>query len=209
MALSFSDCVPAKSRSVPPALAGADGLRLMLIKLVCLNLNRRDTRQQPVPAYRSANRANKKAASERIYHCVYPVQQCLYISWNVCSHLCTDHELHSTQYAGCYIVLTCLYDSKRVHNSINMYIHVWTMYIKRLYLGMYIPCTYHVNTCIYICRNVYTCMYMFRVFNICIYHVCKLLYYSIVHRLYIHGTDMSVHVYAMWSGFQMQRVTGL
>jgi hypothetical protein len=43
------------------------------------------------------------------------------------------------------------------------------------------------------------------IFNICTYHVCKLLYYSIVHslRLYIHGTDISVHVYAMWSGFQM------
>ncbi len=31
----------------------------MLIKLVCLNLNRRDTRQQPVLAYRPAGRANK------------------------------------------------------------------------------------------------------------------------------------------------------
>ncbi len=44
---------------------------------------------------------------------------------------------------------------------------------------------------------------MFLFFNNCIYHVCQLLYYSIVHTLYIHGTDMSVHVYARWSGFQM------
>jgi hypothetical protein len=46
-------------------------------------------------------------------------------------------------------------------------------------------------------------MYMFMIFNVCIYNVCKLLYHSTVHRLYIHGIDMSVHVYARWSGFQM------
>ncbi len=51
---------------------------------------------------------------------------------------------------------------------------------------------------------------MFMFFNTCIYHwhVCQLpLYYSIVHTLYIHGTDIirSVHrvvtgtVYARWS----------
>ncbi len=40
-------------------------------------------------------------------------------------------------------------------------------------------------------------------FNNCIYHVFRLLYYSIVHTLYIHGTDMSVHVYARWSKFHM------
>ena len=56
------------------------GLRLIPIKLVCLNLNRRDTRQQPVPASRPASRANQKAGSKRIYQCTYPVQQCLYIS---------------------------------------------------------------------------------------------------------------------------------
>ncbi len=42
-------------------------LRLMLIKLVCLNLNRCDTWQQPDPAYRPASRANKKAAPRRIH----------------------------------------------------------------------------------------------------------------------------------------------
>ena len=44
---------------------------------------------------------------------------------------------------------------------------------------------------------------MSMIFTTCIYHVCQLLYYSIVHTLYIHGTDVSVHVYARWSGFQM------
>ena len=71
---------------------------------------------------------------------------------------------------------------------------------------MYIPCTYHVHTCIYICRNVYTCMYMFMFFKYCTYHVWQLLYYSMVCIRYIHGTDMSVHVYARWSGFQMTRI---
>ncbi len=65
------------------------GLRLILIKLVCLNFIRHDTRQQPVPANRTANRANKKAASSTypvqqctypVQQCTYPVQQCLYIS---------------------------------------------------------------------------------------------------------------------------------
>jgi hypothetical protein len=32
----------------------------MLIKLVCLNLNRHDTLQQPVPAYKPASLANEK-----------------------------------------------------------------------------------------------------------------------------------------------------
>ncbi len=54
---------------LPPAVLGRRGhgvlrgrlLRLMPITLVCLNLNRRDTWQQPDPAYRPASRANKKA----------------------------------------------------------------------------------------------------------------------------------------------------
>ena len=73
----------------------------------------------------------------------------------------------------------------------------------RSYHYLYIPCTYHVHTCIYIYRNIRKCMYMFMFFNNCIYHVCQPLYTSIVHKLYIHGSDMSVHVYARWSGFQM------
>jgi hypothetical protein len=97
-----------------------------------------------------------------------------------------------------------------VYKCINfmMYIHVWTMYVH-----VYITaCTYHIRTmmhihvytfaemyihvCIYNYRNVYTCMYimmsMFFKFNDLncqchgIYHVWQLLYYSIVHTLYIH-----------------------
>jgi hypothetical protein len=72
---------------LPPALSGRLGhgvlrgrlLRLMLIKLVCLNLNRCDTWQQPDPAYRPASRANKKAAPKGIHQCTYNIQQCLYI----------------------------------------------------------------------------------------------------------------------------------
>ena len=183
---------------------GWQAIRLMPIKLVCLNLNRRETRQQPVPAYRPASRANQKAAAKRmIYQCTYPVQQCLYISWNVCSRLYTEHKLHSTWYTGLYIECTCLHDSKLVYNSMNMYIHVWTMYIHVYTL----ECTYHVRT-MYI--HVYKfwdmsipCMYMFVFFNNGMYYVCQLTYDSTVHSLYVHGTDMYVHVYARWSGFQM------
>ena len=94
------------------------------------------------------------------------VQQCLYISWNVCSLLYTEHELHNTQYTGLYIVCTCLYDSKRVCTCINMYIHVWTMYVHvcpectyyvHTNMSMILHyCTYHVHTCIYISWYVHT-----------------------------------------------------
>ncbi len=40
-------------------------------------------------------------------------------------------------------------------------------------------------------------------FQKCIYMSVPCTYYSIVDTLYIHGTDMYVHVYARWSGFQM------
>ncbi len=46
-------------------------------------------------------------------------------------------------------------------------------------------------------------MYMFMFFKYSTYHICQLLYYSMVCTRYIHGTDMSVQVYARWSGFQM------
>ena len=121
----------------------------MPIKLVCLNLNRCDTRQQPVPANRPASRANQKAAAERIYQCTYTVERCMYTvhrclynSWNVCSHLYTEHCLHKHVYTCLYIVCTCLYDAKLVCKCINMYIHVWTMYIHVYSLH----CTYHVHT---------------------------------------------------------------
>jgi len=43
----------------------ARSLRLMPIKLVCLNLNRCDTRQQPAPACRPAGPANQNAAAKK------------------------------------------------------------------------------------------------------------------------------------------------
>ena len=51
------------------------------------------------------------------------------------------------------------------------------------------------------------CMYMFVFFNNGMYYVCQLTYDSTVHSLYVHGTDMYVHVYARWSGFQMSLPT--
>ena len=68
----------------------------MLIEIVCLNLNRRDTLQQPVATYRPASRANQKAETKRIHQCTYTVQQCLYISGNKHSHLYTAHHLYRT-----------------------------------------------------------------------------------------------------------------
>ncbi len=114
----------------------------MPIKLVCLNLNRRDTRQQPVQAYRPASQVNQKAAAKAVYQCTYPVQWGLYISWNVCSHLYTEHELHNTQH-------TCLY--------IRWYIHVYM--IQNTYII--------VKTCTYMSE----CTYTFTSQNVHTYHV--------------------------------------
>ena len=99
----------------------------MPIKLVSLNLNRHDTRQQPVPAYsdRPASQKNKKAAAKRMYSSVR----------TQFNDVCTVHEMYvaictrnirytKLAYTGLYIVCTCLYDSKHVHNTINRYIHV-------------------------------------------------------------------------------------
>ncbi len=47
---------------------------------------------------------------------------------------------------------------------------------------------------------------MFMFFNNCIYHVCQLLSFSIVHTLYIHGTDMSVHWHAGHGLCQVVRI---
>ncbi len=79
-----------------------------------------------------------------------------------------------------------------------MYIHVYTS-----------ECTYHVRT-VYIHEYTFQdmsvpCMYMFVFFNNGMYYVCQLTYDSTVHSLYVHGTDMYVHVYARWSGFQMRK----
>ena len=157
---------------------------------------------QPQPTGQPAGRI-KIAASKRIYPCTYPVQQCLYISWNVCSLLYTEHELHNTQYTGLYIVCTCLYDSKCVCTCINMYIHVWTMYVH-----VCSPeCTYHVHTLyihVYDFASLYVpCTYMYIHFMTCTYTSQRGMYYSIVWRVYVHGSDMYVHVYTRWVGFQM------
>ncbi len=58
-------------------------LRLMLIKLVCFNLNTRDTWQQPDPAYRPASRANIKAEPKG-----YISVRTLFID------VCTFHEIY-------------------------------------------------------------------------------------------------------------------
>ncbi len=178
----------------------------MPIKLVCLNLNRHDTWQQPVPAYKPAILANQKAAVKRIYQYTYLVQRCLYILWNVCSLLYIKHQLHRPLIYRFVHCSTCWYDSKRVYKCIYMYIYFWTMYVH-VYTS---ECTYHVRT---MYRRAYTfaemyiqCTYMYRHFEKCIYNVCPQTYYSIVYTRYIHGTDMSVHVYARWSGFQMKPI---
>ena len=49
-------------------------------------------------------------------------------------------------------------------------------------------CTYHVYTCMYMCRSVHTCMYMFMILCTCLNHVCQLLSHSMVQQL----TDMPV-----------------
>jgi hypothetical protein len=87
---------------------------------------------------------------------------------------------------GLYIVRTRLYDWKRVHKCINMYIHVWTMYVH----VHTTTCTYHVHT-MYIHVYTFTEMYI---------HVCTCLCFSIIVytmsvsrctlALYIHCTYM-------------------
>jgi hypothetical protein len=67
---------------------------------------------------------------------------------------------------GLYIVRTRLYDWKRVHKCINMYIHVWTMYVH----VHTTTCTYHVHT-MYIHVYTFTEMYI---------HVCTCLCFSII-----------------------------
>ncbi len=146
----------------------------MLIEIVCMNLNRRDTLQQPVATYRPACRANQKAETKRIHQCTYTVQQCLYISGNEQSHLYTAHQLYRPACTSLYMVCTCLWNSKLVHKCTNVYIHVWTMYIHvytGIFMNAYIQCTYmFINIpkcmyvfihfeCSYISRNVWTCLY--------------------------------------------------
>ncbi len=87
------------------------------------------------------------------------------------NNICTIHEMYvaictqnisytNLAYTCLYIVCTCLFDSKRVCKCINMYMHVWTMYlhvyspectyhVRTMYIHVH-NCTYHVHTCIYI-----------------------------------------------------------
>jgi hypothetical protein len=116
---------------LPPALSGRRGhsvlrkrllrVRLMLIKLVCLNLNRCDTWQQPDPAYRPASRADKNQKDISVH--------------TLFNNVCTFHEMYTaicTQNinyknlacTGLYMVCTCLYKLKHVYSCINMYIQV-------------------------------------------------------------------------------------
>ncbi len=82
---------------------------------------------------------NKKAATKRIHQCTYTVQLlCLYISWNVCSHLYAEQQL-----------------IKRWH---LYYVQFFTWYVhvgmSQTHIFLYI----HVHTRL---NNVYNCLYLF------------------------------------------------
>ncbi len=102
------------------------------------------------------------------------------------------------------IKLVCVF----VH---DMYLFIWVK--TRIYLYK------HVHTRL---NNVHTCSYLFMYIHVykltemyihaykfpymyahvwTMYMTC--MYYTIVHIRLIHGSDMYVHVYARWVGFQM------
>ncbi len=90
------------------------GLRLIQIKLVCLNLIRHDTGQQPVPAYRPATGHIKK---------LHPVctrfsnVRTLFSSVRTrFSNVCTFHEMYD---ASCALNMS----------SITINVHVCTLYV--------------------------------------------------------------------------------
>ncbi len=99
----------------------------MPINLVWLNMNRRDTRQQPVQAYRPANRANKKL------HPKGYIMVCTQFS-----NVCTFHKMYiaicalNVSYTALNIQVCALYIHVcmiqnayiKLDKSINMYIHV-------------------------------------------------------------------------------------
>jgi len=99
---------------------------------------------------------------------MYTVHRCLYNSWNVCSHLYTEHCLyihvctlyvHVCMMQTLYVnVQTCTYMSEQCTYMFVAFI-VHTMYIPCTYMFMIFHfCTYHVYTCIYISWFVYTCL---------------------------------------------------
>ncbi len=67
---------------------------------------------------------------------------------------------------------------------------VHTMYVPCTYMFTILNnCKYYVHTCIYISFYVCTCLSMVRI--------------CLKNGIYIHFSDMYVHVYARWVGFQM------
>ena len=99
---------------------GQGGPNLMQIKLVCLNLNRRDTWQQPGPAYRPASRANQKAEPKGYISICTPF-----------NNVCTFHEMYvalCTQNISCtYLdIQVCKQEigNRHVCTCMYMYVHV-------------------------------------------------------------------------------------
>jgi hypothetical protein len=122
---------------LPPALSGRRGhgvlrrrlLRLLSIKLVCLNLNRRDTRQQPDsdPAYRQASRANKKAGPKG------------YISVHTLfNNVCTLYVIYvaiCTQNISCTYVYIMIRVCKQEIGNLNRHHDVCTcMYMMYMFI---------------------------------------------------------------------------
>jgi hypothetical protein len=69
-----------------------------------------------------------------------------------------------------------------------MYVHVYTMYI-------------HVHRF----SELYIHVYTFHQMYVHVWTMCMMrMYYSIVHTHHIHRSDMFIHVYARWVGFQMK-----
>ncbi len=113
-------------------VGSGQALRLMLIKLVCLNLKLCGTGRQPVPACRPASRANKKAAAKRMIYINVRTRfstVCTFYEMSVTVAICTLNMSYialdiqaCTLYVHVYMIQK--YESKLMYHSINMYIHV-------------------------------------------------------------------------------------
>ena len=146
----------------------------MLIKQVCLNLNRLDTWQQPVPAYRPASRVNQKAETKRVQQCTYTAQGCLYISCNVCSHLYTVHQQYRSWHT-CYV---------HVYKMQNVIILVQTCtYTSERCTYMFIPP--NISTCMYHVHTLYVHVYTFSEMYVHVYTVLEM--YEHVCTMYVIG----------------------
>ncbi len=139
-------------------------------------------------AYRPASRANKKTEPNRYisvhtlfnnvctFHEIYVAIctqhiSCIYLDIHVCKQ-----EIGKRHWCTCmYMVCKWLHKSKNVYTYINMYMHVWTMYLqvytsKCMYMS--IPCTYmfiYFQNCMYKSINFTKNMYMSEP---CIWCVC-------------------------------------